>query len=55
MLEWFLPAVVSGGVAGLIAWGGLWVELRYMRRDIDAAHRRLDKIKAPAAWTRHAD
>lgn len=25
------------------------VELRYLRRDVDAAHRRLDRINAPAA------
>lgn len=24
-------------------------ELRYLRRDVDAAHRRLDAIRAPAA------
>lgn len=26
------------------------VELRYLRRDVDAAHRRLDTIGAPAGW-----
>ena len=46
----FQGAILSGAVAGLIAWGGLWVELRHIRREINAAHRRLDKIGAPAAW-----
>lgn len=27
------------------------VHLEYLRRDVDAAHDRLDAIKAPGAWT----
>lgn len=50
MLETLAAAVLAGVVSGLVAWGGLRVELRYLRRDIDAAHRRLDNIGAPAAW-----
>ena len=45
MVQIILPALLSGAVT----WGVLKTELRYLRRDIDAAHRRLDKINAPAA------
>lgn len=58
MPDWLLSAILSGAVAGLIAWGGLIVELRYMRRDLDAvtkstraAHWRLDETGAPPAPT----
>lgn len=37
MVEVILGGALSGLVAGLIAWGGLKVELRYHRRDIDRA------------------
>ena len=37
---------LAGGLAcGLVTWGGLRVELRYLRRDIDRAHDRLDRIE----------
>lgn len=49
MPDW-LQALMPGIAAGLVAWGAVRVELRYMRRDINAAHMRLDKIKAPGAW-----
>lgn len=52
MLETLVPGVVAGLVAGLVTWGGLRVEMRYMRIIIEAAHDRLDKIGAPAARTR---
>lgn len=50
MLEALLTAGLVGAVQGLVIWGGLRVELRYLRRDIDAAHRRLDIAGAPGAW-----
>jgi hypothetical protein len=48
----FAQAVSGGIVAGLIAWGGLRVEMRVMKRMIEAAHDRLDAIGAPAAKAR---
>lgn len=44
-----IKLIVPGAVCGLIAWGGMRKDLDYLRRDVDAAHRRLDKINAPAA------
>jgi hypothetical protein len=52
MPEWLMQSFVAGGVAGVIAWATVRVELRYMKRAIEAAHDRLDNIGAPAARTR---
>jgi hypothetical protein len=35
--------------SGFVTWGVIKTELRYLRRDVDAAHRRLDRIGAPSA------
>jgi hypothetical protein len=40
-----LIAGVVGLVQGLIIWGGLRVEMRYMRRDVDQAVSRLDAFE----------
>lgn len=49
MLETLLVAVLSwvatGCIAGLVAWGGLRVELRYLRRDLDDHHVRLKRLE----------
>lgn len=45
VLQIILPAIASGGVT----YGIIKTELRYLRRDVNAAHRRLDRINAPAA------
>ena len=45
LLEALLPALASSGVT----YGIIKTELRYLRRDVDAAHRRLDAIDAPAS------
>lgn len=45
-----LQLLVTALAAGVAAWAAVRVELRYMRRDINAAHRRLDLISAPGAW-----
>jgi hypothetical protein len=44
VVEALAVALLSGIVSGLIAWGGLRVELRYHRRDIDRAHERADDL-----------
>ena len=48
-LAQLVPAWITGAVCGLIAWGGVRRDLRYLRRDVDAAHDRLDQIEAPSA------
>lgn len=47
--EILLQVLLTAGLSGLAALAAVKVELRYLRRDIDAAHRRLDRLNAPAA------
>lgn len=63
-LETLLITLGSGAAAGLIAWGGIKTEIRWLRADLKrveataqgaqasagAAHSRLDRIDAPPAW-----
>lgn len=44
MIESLLIALASGVVTGLITWGGLRVELQWIRADVDRAHARLDHL-----------
>lgn len=44
--DWFLGAALSGVITGLITYGGIRVEMRWHRTDIDRAHKRLDVIEA---------
>jgi len=37
------------GVA--VGWGVIKTELRFLRRDVNSAHRRLDKVNAPSSWS----
>ena len=41
MME-LLLMMLAGIVQGLVTWGALRVELRYLRRDVDRAHERLN-------------
>jgi hypothetical protein len=50
--ELLLQLALPGIVAGLVAWGTVRAELSMMKRAIEAAHDRLDKINAPAAKVR---
>lgn len=53
-MESWLLALVTAVITGLVTWGGIRVELRWLRRDVDWAHRRIDQldrrgfVKAPA-------
>ncbi len=44
MPEWLLPALTSGAASGLIFYGAIRVELRWLRRDVDHAHWRIDGL-----------
>lgn len=44
--DWVWGAALSGLVTGLITYGGIRVELRWHRTDIDRAHKRLDVIES---------
>jgi hypothetical protein len=50
MMETLAIALVTALVNGFVTWGILKTELRYLRRDVDHALRRLDKIGAPHVW-----
>lgn len=39
-----LIAVVTGVITGAVTWGAMRVEVRYLRRDVDRAHWRLDSL-----------
>ena len=38
-------AIITGLVSGGATWGALRVELRYLRRDIDNAHKRILELE----------
>ncbi|BBF85388.1 hypothetical protein DLM_1772 [Aquitalea magnusonii] len=51
-----LPVLLTGVVSGLVAWGGVRVELRWIRqdtnraqKDADRAHRRIDRLQGVVA------
>lgn len=37
-------AAVTGLVTGAVTWGAMRVEIRYLRRDVDRAHMRIDAL-----------
>lgn len=49
MSEGVLIALVTAAASFIGSWAAMRVQLRTMRHQINAAHRRLDKINAPAA------
>lgn len=50
-LQLILPAIASGAVT----WGVLKTELRYIKRSIVRAHKRLDLIGAPNVTLENGD
>lgn len=42
-MDSLLGAIVAGCIAGLIAWGGVRVNLQWLRRDVDLAHGRITR------------
>lgn len=51
MPDWLAAAIVSALASGLINYGANKIMFAWLRRDIDAAHARLDKIGAPFSLT----
>lgn len=43
-------AALTALVSGLVTWGMINVKLQWLRRDVDAAHHRLDLVNAPASF-----
>jgi len=50
MPDWLASALFAGVVAALTSRAAIRVELRWLRRDVDAAHERLDAVGAPAIF-----
>jgi len=44
-MESWLLALATAVVTGLVTWGGVRVELRWLRRDLDKMERRQDRIE----------
>lgn len=47
-METLIVAATTGLVSSLLTWGGLRVELRWLRRDVDLAHQRIDRLEGKA-------
>lgn len=50
MPEWLLSSLAAALASGFINYGANRVNFQWLRRDIDAAHERLDRMNAPTAW-----
>lgn len=42
LLDALIIAAVTGAASGLVTWGGVRVELKWLRRDVDLANKRHD-------------
>lgn len=40
-----ISGLVGGTITGIAAFAAIRVEIKYLRRDVDHAHRRIDHIK----------
>jgi hypothetical protein len=45
MIDSWLLALVTAVATGLVTWGAIRVELRWLRRDVDHSHKRIDRIE----------
>lgn len=55
MIETIVGVILAGALQGLITWGAVRVEIRYLRRDIDRAHWRLDQLPCGGTLRRATD
>lgn len=46
ILQAIAIALVTGAASGLVSWGAMRVELKFLRRDVDWAHRRIDRLES---------
>ena len=44
LLQAIITALVTGTVSGLVTYGVMKTELKYLRRDVDHAHARITKL-----------
>ncbi len=51
MGEAALIALATAAVNGAVTWGVVSTKLEWLRRDVDAAHARLDQLNAPPAYS----
>lgn len=49
--EAVMIAVATALINGAVTWGVVSVKLEWLRRDVDAAHARLDQMNAPPAYS----
>lgn len=43
MPDWLLQILAGAFASGAVTWGVVRTELKYLRRDVDRAHQRIDK------------
>ena len=43
-LNIIVSSVVTGAITGIAAFAAIRVEMKFLRRDVDHAHKRIDKI-----------
>lgn len=51
LTEALVVAFITAGVNGAVTWGVVSTKLQWLRRDVDAAHARLDALGAPARFS----
>ena len=45
LIQAVISGLIGGTMTGVAAWAAIRVEIKYLRRDVDHAHRRLDTCK----------
>jgi len=40
-----IMAILTGAASGLIAWGAIRVEIKYLRRDVDATTKKISHLE----------
>lgn len=50
-MQGLLIALGTAVINGAVTWGVVSTKLEWLRRDVDAAHSRLDQLNAPPAYS----